>query len=55
MIETIEALAPAVSGETCEMVIADRLEDELTSQIRRDYPHVRLMLRGPGNALAMIE
>nr|NUR38155.1 glycosyltransferase [Sphingomonas sp.] len=43
VIETIEALAPAVSGETCEIVIADRLQDELTSQIRRDYPHVHLI------------
>jgi len=25
VIETIEALAPAVSGEECEIVIADRL------------------------------
>ena len=43
VIETIEALDPAVSGETCEIVIADRLQDELTGRIRRDYPHVRII------------
>jgi hypothetical protein len=43
VIETIEALDPAVSGEPCEIVIADRLQDELTQRIRRDYPHVRLI------------
>jgi hypothetical protein len=43
VIETIEALDPAVSGEACEIVIADRLQDKLTKRIRRDYPHVRLI------------
>ncbi|MEO8454767.1 MAG: glycosyltransferase [Sphingomicrobium sp.] len=43
VIETIEALDPTVSGEECEIVIADRLQDEVTRQIRRDYPHVRLI------------
>ena len=43
VIETIEALDPAVSGEQCEIVIADRLQDALTRDIRRDYPHVRLI------------
>jgi hypothetical protein len=43
VIETIEALDPKVSGEECEIVIADRLQDELTRRIRRDYPHVRLI------------
>jgi hypothetical protein len=43
VIETIESLDPAISGERCEIVIADRLQDELTAQIRRDYPHVRLI------------
>ena len=43
VIETIQALDPAVSGETCEIVIADRLQDELTGRIRRDYPHVRII------------
>lgn len=43
VIETIEALDPAISGEPCEIVIADRLQDSLTNKIRRDYPHVRLI------------
>ncbi|NUT00295.1 MAG: glycosyltransferase [Sphingomonas sp.] len=43
VIETIEALDPAVSGEPCEIVIADRLQDDLTARIRRDYPYVRLI------------
>jgi hypothetical protein len=43
VIETIEALDPRVSGEECEIVIADRLQDELTRRIRRDYPRVRLI------------
>jgi hypothetical protein len=43
VIETIEALDPEVSGEQCEIVIADRLQDDLTRRIRRDYPHVRLI------------
>ena len=43
VIETIEALDPRVSGEKCEIVIADRLHDELTRRIRRDYAHVRLI------------
>lgn len=43
VIETIEALDPAVSGETCEIVIADRLQDKLTDRIRREYPHVKLI------------
>ena len=43
VIETIEALDPAISGEWCEIVIADRLQDELTTRIRRYYPHVRVI------------
>jgi hypothetical protein len=43
VIETIEALDPKVSGEPCEIVIADRLQDGLTARIRRDYPQVRLI------------
>ena len=43
VIETIEALDAAVSGEACEIVIADRLQDKLTDRIRRDYPHVKLI------------
>jgi hypothetical protein len=43
VVETIEALDPAVSGEPCEIVIADRLQDSLTDRIRRDYPHIRLI------------
>jgi|tagenome__1003787_1003787.scaffolds.fasta_scaffold20979677_3 hypothetical protein len=43
VIETIEALDPSVSGEECEIVIADRLQDEFTRRIRRDFPHVRLI------------
>ena len=43
VIETIVALDPAVSGEPCEIVIADRLQDAVTGRIRRDYPHVRLI------------
>ena len=43
VIETIEALDPAVSGERCEIVIADRLQDDLTARIRRDHPQVRLI------------
>src|SRR5205814_3080142 len=43
VIETIEALDPEVSGEQCEIVIADRLLDHLTDRIRCDYPHVRLI------------
>jgi hypothetical protein len=43
VIETIEALDPAVSGEQCEIVIADRLQDRLTDRIRRGYPRVKLI------------
>ncbi len=43
VIETIEALDPSTSGETCEIVIADRLQDELSGRIRREFPHVRLI------------
>jgi hypothetical protein len=43
VIETIEALDPAVSGEPCEIVIADRLQDKLTARIRRDYPRVKVV------------
>jgi hypothetical protein len=43
VIETIEALAPAVSGEECEIVIADRLQDSLTLRIGQDYPNVKLI------------
>ncbi|MEO6435634.1 MAG: glycosyltransferase [Tepidisphaeraceae bacterium] len=43
VIETIEALEPAFSGERCEIVIADRLQDTLTDRIRCDYPHVKLV------------
>ena len=43
VIETIDALDPAVSGEDCEIVVADRLQDSLTDRIRRDYPQVRLI------------
>lgn len=43
VIETIEALDPAVSGEPCEIVIADRLQDNLTKRIRRDYPQVKVI------------
>ena len=43
VIETIGALDPAVSGEPCEILIADRLNDTLSERIRRDYPHVRLI------------
>ena len=43
VIETIEALDPAVSGEACEIVIADRLQDEITGRIRRDYRQVKLI------------
>ena len=51
VIETIEALDPAVSGERCEIVIADRLQDEITGRIRRDYPHVTLIDCPPGMTL----
>jgi len=51
VIETIEALDPAVSGETCEIVIADRLQDEITGRIRRDYPQVSLIDCPPGMTL----
>jgi hypothetical protein len=43
VIETIEALDPAVGGEPCEIVISDRLQDKLTDRIRRDYPLVKLI------------
>ena len=43
VVETIEALDPAVSGEACEIVIADRLQDDLTTRIRRNYPRVRII------------
>lgn len=51
VIETIEALDPAVSGELCEIVIADRLQDKLTARIRRDYPHVKVVDCPPEMAL----
>jgi hypothetical protein len=51
VIETIEALDPVVSGERCEIVIADRLQDKLTDVIRRVYPHVRLIDCPPGMTL----
>ena len=51
VIETIEALDPAVSGEPCEIVIADRLQDSLSERIRRDYPHVRLIDCPPDTSL----
>ena len=51
VIETIEALDPAVSGERCEIVIADRLQDGLTARIRSEYPDVRLIECPPGMAL----
>lgn len=51
VIETIEALDPRVSGEMCEIVIADRLQDKLTDRIRRDYPHVKLIDCPPEMAL----
>ena len=51
VIETIEALDPAVSGEQCEIVIADRLHDALSERIPRDYPHVRLIGCPPEMAL----
>jgi hypothetical protein len=51
VIETIEALHPSVSGEECEIVVADRLQDELTRRIRRDYAHVRLIDCFPGMSL----
>ena len=43
VIETIEALDPSVSGEHCEIVVADRLQDDLTVRIRRDYPQVKVI------------
>lgn len=43
VLETIAALDPAVSGAECEIVIADRLQDEITKRIHRDYPHVKLI------------
>ncbi len=59
VIETIEALDASVSGEECEIVIADRLQDDLTRRIRRDYPHVRLIdcppeMSLPGDAHARV-
>ena len=51
VIETIEALDPAVSGELCEIVIADRLQDKLTARIRRDNPHVKVVDCPPEMAL----
>lgn len=51
VIETIEALDPVVSGERCEIVIADRLQDKITDLIRRVYPHVRLIDCPPGMTL----
>lgn len=43
VIETIEALDPEVSGERCEIVIADRLGDHISKRILADYPHVELI------------
>ena len=51
VIETIEALDPAVSGAECEIVIADRLQDEITKRIRRDHPQVKLIDGPPGMSL----
>ena len=43
VIETIAALDTAVTGERCEIIIADRLQDALTDTIRAEYPQVRLI------------
>ena len=43
VIETIEALDLTVSGQSCEIVIADRLQDDVTTRIRRDYRHVKVI------------
>lgn len=51
VIETIEALDPAGCGLECEIVIADRLQDELTDRIRRDYRRVRLIACPPNATL----
>jgi len=51
VIETMDALDPAVSGETCEIVIADRMHDEISDRIRRDYPHVKMIDCPPEMAL----
>jgi hypothetical protein len=51
VIETIEALDPKVSGERCEIVVADRLQDDLTDRIRRDYPDVKVIDCSPDMTL----
>lgn len=47
VIETIEALDTKICGLDCEIVIADRLQDELTDRIRRDYRQVTLITCPP--------
>lgn len=51
VLETIEALDPSVSGEECQIVIADRLQDAVTQIIRRTYPHVQLIACPPETSL----
>lgn len=51
VIETILALDPATSGADCEIVIADRLQDDITRRIEREFPHVRLIPCPPDMSL----
>jgi hypothetical protein len=51
VLETIAALDPEHSGATCEIVIADRLQDAITERIKVEHPHVRLIACPPGTTL----
>ena len=43
VLETIAALDPKAGGAPCEIVIADRLQDEISERIRKEHPHVKLV------------
>lgn len=51
VLETIAAVGADISDGICEVVIADRLRDEISEQIARDHPAVRLIPCEPSTTL----
>ena len=51
VLETIAALAPELTGARCEIIVADRLHDEVSHKIRSDHPNVSLIECPSGTTL----
>lgn len=51
ILETLASLANRQGETACEVIIADRLQDAVSTEIARSYPQVRILSCPPGTSL----